>query len=291
VGDTFGRALAAANFGKSSHADLAVGVRSEDIGAVAGAGAVNVIYATSRGLSARGDQLWHQNSSGIAETSDEFDEFGFALAAANFGKSSHADLAVGVPFEDVGAVADAGAVNVIYGTSTGLSARGDQLWHQDSSGIADAAEMGDELGTSLSAANFGKSSHADLAFGVPPEDVDGVLDAGAVTVLYGTSTGLSARGDQLWHQNSKAINDAAETSDRFGVALGAANFGSSSHADLAVGIPFESLGGVLSAGAVNVIYGTSVGLSAFGDDFLDETFFGGTRATEDQFGSALAPRR
>jgi hypothetical protein len=290
--DRFGSALAAANFGKSSHADLAVGVPFETNGGVsAAAGAVNVLYGTSTGLSARGDQLWHQNRRGIAETAEAEDLFGAALAAANFGKSSHADLAVGVRNEDVGAAANAGAVNVIFGTSSGLAAAGDQIWHQDSRRIDDVAEGGDGFGVALAATNLGRSGHADLAVGVPFEDVGTVVDSGSVNVLYGTSTGLAARGDQVWHQNSKAINDAAEEVDAFGRALGAANFGSSSHSDLAVGVPVEDMPGELNAGAVNVIYGTSGGLSAFGDDFLDETFFGGTHEAGDQFGDALAPRR
>jgi hypothetical protein len=281
--DLFGWALAAANFGKSSHADLAVGVPGEN----SNAGAVNVLYGGSRGLSARGDQLWHQNRRGVRDAAEGNDLFGFALAAANFGNSSHADLAVGVPQEGTGAVFVAGAVNVFYGSSTGLSASGDQLWHQNRRGVNDAAEMGDQFGRALAAANFGKSSHADLAADVQGEDVENVANAGAVSVIYGGSRGLSARGDQLWHQDSKAINDTAEANDVFGTALGAANFGSSSHADLAAGVPGE--GG--NAGAVNVIYGTSGGLSAFADDFLDETFFGGTPEAGDQFGVALAPRR
>ena len=43
----------------------------------------------------------------------------------------------------------AGAVNVIYGSAAGLTATDNQLWHQNSSGIADAAEAGDHFGGSL----------------------------------------------------------------------------------------------------------------------------------------------
>jgi hypothetical protein len=38
-------------------------------------------------------------------------------------------------------------VNVIYGSASRLAADGSQLWHQDSSGIADAAEAVDVFGT------------------------------------------------------------------------------------------------------------------------------------------------
>jgi hypothetical protein len=126
--DAFGASLAAANLGKSSAADLAVGVLGEGVGAVGGAGAVNVLYGSASGLTAAGDQLWHQNTSGIGDGAEPDDGFGFSLAAANFGKSAAADLAVGVQTEDVGATFSAGAVSVLYGSPSGLSAAGDQFW-------------------------------------------------------------------------------------------------------------------------------------------------------------------
>jgi hypothetical protein len=109
---------------------------------------------------------------------------------------------VGVPGEDVGTIVDAGAVNVIYGSPRGLTAAGNQLWTQDSQGIKDLAEAeGERFGAALAAANFGEGSPADLAVGVPGEDVGTIVDAGAVNVLYGSASGLTAAGNQLWHQN------------------------------------------------------------------------------------------
>jgi hypothetical protein len=49
----------------------------------------------------------------------------------------------------VGLVGDAGAVSVLYGAGIGLRATGNQLWHQDSAGIADTAEIADQFGFSL----------------------------------------------------------------------------------------------------------------------------------------------
>jgi hypothetical protein len=152
---------------------------------------VNVLYGSSTGLTSTGDQFFHQNSPGVNDTAEEGDFFGWSLAGANFGKSSQADLAIGAFQEDVGAVMDAGAVTLLYGSSTGLTATGDQFFHQDSSGVNDTAETGDQFGSSLAGANFGKSSQADLAVGVFREDVGTVMDAGAVNVLYGSSTGLT----------------------------------------------------------------------------------------------------
>jgi hypothetical protein len=48
--------------------------------------------------------------------------------------------------------------------------------------------------------------------------VGSVEDAGAVNVLYGAATGLSASGNQFWHQDTPSVLDAAERLDYFGVA-------------------------------------------------------------------------
>jgi nucleoside phosphorylase len=218
--DQFGIALAAANLGKSTHADLAIGVHQEDVGATQDAGAVNLVYGSSTGLTAAGDQFWHQNSSDIADAAEPFDRIGASLTAANFGRGSQADLAIGGPGEDIGALQDAGAVNLVYGSSTGLTAAGDQFWHQNSSDIADAAEGFDEFGFALAAADFGKATQADLAVGAWTEDIGAVSSAGAVNVLYGSSTGLTATGDQFWHQNVSGVtDDGVEVGDVFGRSL------------------------------------------------------------------------
>ena len=184
------------------------------------AGAVHIIYGTSTGLASAGDQFWHQDSSGVANSTAEGDQFGNALAAADFGKTAQADLAIGVPGQTVGSGGGAGgAVHVLYGTSTGLSSSGSQYWHQNSSGILDAAESLDQFGLALSAGNFGKTGQADLAVGVRGESVGGTGAAGAVNVIYGTSTGLASSGNQFWHQGSSGSPDAAEEGDSFGAAL------------------------------------------------------------------------
>jgi hypothetical protein len=61
---------------------------------------------------------------------------------ANFNNDGFADLAIGVPAETVGDIAQAGAVQILYGSASGLSPTGNQLWHQNSPGIEGGAEEG-----------------------------------------------------------------------------------------------------------------------------------------------------
>jgi disulfide bond formation protein DsbB len=294
VDDRFGRSLAAGDFDGNGFSDLAIGVPGEDIRHILAAGAVNVLPGSSAGLTATGGQLWHQNSPGLSGTAEESDAFGLSLAAADFGGSAHDDLAAGAPLESIGSIFAAGAVNVLYGSSAGLSATSDQLWHQNSPGVQGTAEEDDEFGSSVAAADFGGSSHADLAVGVPVESVGSIFAAGAVNVLYGSSAGLSATSDQLWHQNIPGVEDLTEEFDGFGFALAAADFGGSSQADLAVGVGFEGIGPIFGAGAVNGLYGSSTGLTATGDQFWhqDSPGVAGDGAEDgDNFSRALAPNQ
>jgi hypothetical protein len=180
---------------------------------------VNVLYGVPGGLSAAGDQLWTQDSPGILGGAEDFDRFGEGLAAGDFDGDGTDDLAVSVPTENVGAVTDAGSVNVLYGSALGLTSAGNQLWHQDSPGILDAAEATDEFGFPAMAGDFDGDGFEDLAVGSTGEIVGGFGEGGAVHVLYGGDTGLTSVGDQFWTQNSAGILDAAESGDLFGWSL------------------------------------------------------------------------
>ena len=183
------------------------------------AGAVNVLYGSASGLSAAGSQLWDQDSAGVLGTAEMDDSFGAALAAGDFDGDGRVDLAVGVSGESVNGLASAGAVNVLYGAASGLTSARNQLWHQDSAGIIGTAEENDQFGDALAAADFNGDGRADLAVGVPTETVNGATWAGAVNVLYGSASGLTSAGNQLWTQDSTGVPGTPNTGAEFGCAL------------------------------------------------------------------------
>ena len=287
--DGFGTSLAAGNLGRGSFPDLAVGVWIERVVGDDGAGGVNVFYGSADGLALSESQLWTQNSRGILDRAENPDRFGYVVAIANFGNGSQDDLAVGVPFESVGDIRDAGAVNVIYGSTNGLTATGNQLWSQATDGVFGTTEVNDYFGFRLGAGNLGRGGQADLVIGVPEEDASGADGTGVVHVLYGTQTGLTADGSQLWYQGITGVVDDPEEGDSLGRAIAIGSFGSGATKDLALGVPGEDLGSVLSTGAVNVLYGATSGITSTGNELFTQDTDGTDEAAEsgDLFGGSL----
>jgi len=227
---------------------------------------VHVIYGSASGLSAsatRTDQFWTQDTSGIADTAESGDNFGFSLIAADFNNDNFDDLAIAAPFDDINAQSDAGAVHVIYGSASGLSAfntRPDQFWTQDTNGIANSAEQNDLFGYTLSSGDFNNDGFEDLAIGVR-ESLSGTNE-GAVHVIYGSASGLHkslTRSDQFWTEDTNGIAETAEDFDWFSRSLSTGDFNNDGFDDLVVGIPFENLSGSDQGGA-HIIYGSASGL-------------------------------
>jgi hypothetical protein len=286
-GDRFGSSLTIGDFNANGTADLAVGAPGEDVGTIDSAGAINILFGTPAGLDGNG-QLFHQDVDGVVSDAEPGDTFGEALAAGNFGRSGHTDLAVGVPYESAGAVPGAGAINVLFGTPAGLDGNG-QLFHQGVGGVGSDPEAYDRFGGALAAGDFNGDRTADLSIGVPDESAGTVPRAGAINVLFGGTNGLAGPGSQLFHQGSAGVVSDPEDPDRFGSALAAGDFNADRRTDLAIGVPWESVGAIEAAGAINVLPGSPNGLVGPGSQLFhqDVTGIGDAPEANDQFGDAL----
>jgi hypothetical protein len=285
AGDLFGSALTTGDFNNDGISDLAIGSPRDDIntpyGYVLEAGAVDIIYGSSNGLNNSITQIeeWTQYTPSLDlwwNDTELNDMFGSSLASGDFNNDGYSELVIGVPGEDIGSVLDAGQVNVVYyGVSTGAGVYL-QTWTQNSAGIKDVSDNDDLFSSSLTTGDFNNDGYSDVAIGVSGEAGDivsnnnTISDAGAVNIIYGSLYGLrengisvgNGRDDQIWTQDSPGIDDDSEEGDIFGAVLTTGDFNKDEYLDLVIGVPREDINAVTDGGAVNVIYGSSDGLSS-----------------------------
>jgi hypothetical protein len=240
-GDSFGNATATGDFDGDNFDDLAVGAYGEDINfglqvTYVNAGAVNVVYGSlGQGLIATNNQFWHQNSADIEGTAEAEDWFGEALAVGDFDGDGYDDLAIGAPREDAGSITDAGVVHVIYGSSGGLTAEGDQLL------LAGNNTAYGRFGHALAAGDFNGDGYDDLAIGEPGKAVNGHAAAGVVKFLYGSlGTGLTYTGSfTVTEADCNSVYCVVAAGDQFGFALATGDFSGGGSDDLAIGVPYD----------------------------------------------------
>ncbi len=200
-----------------------------------------------------------------------------------------ADLAIGIPDRDSGVTNAAGMVGVVYGADDGLDYDTGQTFNQSTTGISGSPEVNDHFGQALAGGDFNGDGYLDLAIGVPDEVVGAVTYAGIVTILFGSSSGVSGAGSQYWDQSYLGTN-TVETSDRFGAALASGDFNGDGYDDLAIGVPGQNTLGIAPyGGVVDVLYGTSSGFDT--DEWSAVAQGWGLLETPeeaDNFGSVLA---
>jgi hypothetical protein len=215
-----------------------------------------------------------------------------------FGSGEGPILMVGVPHEDVGNRADAGAVALKMVKDGELS-----IVTQDSPGAGGLAEAGDRYGTSIDIYNAAISSTSvvGVAIGVPGEDIGSKSDAGAVAFAYfdlkeipdpADTTGLIGQARTVT-QDSPGMPGTTEAGDLFGNAVRAGEFGhSTGHVDLAVTAPLEDLSGAKNAGSLSMAeydaYGHLEPSNGPASWSQDSAGVAGAAESGDRFGTAAA---
>ncbi|WDV53307.1 FG-GAP-like repeat-containing protein [Streptomyces coeruleorubidus] len=131
----------------------------------------------------------HQDTTGVPGAGETDDAFGSAVSTGDINGDGYADVAVAAHGEDLGTVAEAGSVTVLFGSASGLRTSGATSYTQDTSGVPGTAEAWDRFGSAVDLTDLTKDGKADLVIGV-----DGENGSGGVWTLRGTSTGLSTTG-------------------------------------------------------------------------------------------------
>jgi len=158
------------------------------------------------------------------------DQFGYAISAAgDFNGDGKDDFIVGAPYSDLRAQ-NAGAAYVIYGSNSGPS-----------SDLADATVFAgqiadDNFGWSVSDAGNFLGGPADcVAVGAPSNNTHGGIDAGALYVFEGRTSGAVP---DTTIDFAAGIGAASKAGSGFGFAVrGIGSFDGDGYVDLAVGAP------------------------------------------------------
>ena len=166
--------------------DVVTGIPGWDAGGtprVENSGAVLVLWGGRNGVP---ETLITEATAGVPGDPADGDDFGAALASADFDTDGYADLAVGAPFDEPvvsPAGVTSGTVTIFYGSATGIGGRVSQVGPGEHSGF----------GRGLAAADLTGDGRVDLAVGAtgdtPRPDED--FGSGAVVVLEGSPAGFA----------------------------------------------------------------------------------------------------
>ncbi|WP_228386411.1 FG-GAP and VCBS repeat-containing protein [Streptomyces katsurahamanus] len=288
--DSFGRALANADFNGDGYADLAVGDMSEKVGKRSSRGAVTIVWGSKSGLGSKATLI----PAGGKPKADRY--FGMALATGDFNGDGKADLAVsdaysvyvyrggfssktggtgkvtqhrpggGSDFSPFGLVAGqvtkdkATDLYVLGAESEGDFTMRSVAWFLQGGatvkpGASTTYAVSDWLSTVAVVADFDRDGYGDLAIGDPSHR----KDAGAVTVVRGGKSGPA--GSYRLTQSTKGVATAATKGDSFGGGISAGDVDKDGYPDLAVSASGEKVGKAENAGGVHILRGGAKGLT------------------------------
>ncbi|MBE1485389.1 FG-GAP-like repeat-containing protein [Plantactinospora soyae] len=265
----FGSALTVGDFNGDGTDDLVAGAPRASSPWVGG---VALLRGTPDGLSP-GAAQWISGRTPGLPVSVETDGFGAVLASADFNDDGRDDLAVGFDRDHVGAAYFAGSVVILPGATDGLRIAAATMFYQDTPGIPDVAEYADSFGHALAAGDITGDGYPDLVVGTQSEGLssDSSDRGGSVTVLRGSSGGLTVTGVQYLTQRTPGVPGSDEPAAQFGTELAFGDFNHDGRGDIAVGSPGETVGGIGGAGAITVFRGSPQGLVVTGAGRLEWT--------------------
>ncbi len=262
-GDQFGWSLASGNWNGDGTLDLAIGAPYETVRGRVEEGVVfSVLGTAGEGVDTSRAQIMSQDTIFDTAEGNSMEHFGYALAGGDFDskapRRTFDDLAIGVPGD---LPSNSGAVNVVFGTENSFELVGEKFFQGKSAGgggaILGSKESGDLFGAVLLTSDFDGNGAADIAIGVPGEDVDSANDVGGVHLIRSNGKALDPTvGPNVFlTQDSRGVPGTNESGDLIGAAMGTTDFDNNGAGDLLIGCPGEDLGRARDAGAALVFLG------------------------------------
>ncbi|MFB7996365.1 FG-GAP-like repeat-containing protein [Streptomyces sp. NPDC056002] len=139
---------------------------------------------------------------------------------ADVNGDGHADLAAGIPKATANNLAGAGQVSVVPGSRTSPYAANKAVVTQESEGVPGGSEAGDGFGSATAYGDLDHDGYTDLVVASPGEEVTaGASDEGGVSVLRGTSNGLTGQAGMINEPTAVRTSGA-----KFGAALATGDF-------------------------------------------------------------------
>ncbi|HWM38903.1 MAG TPA: FG-GAP-like repeat-containing protein [Streptomyces sp.] len=134
-------------------------------------------------------------SSGTSKTLAQgaYAEAAAAGKPADVDGDGYEDLTTGAPEATVKGHVKAGYGALTFGSKSGMSVGRHQGFTQSRPGVPGTPEAGDKFGSSIATGDMDGDGYADLVVGASGEAIGDVEGAGSVTIIFGSSTGLSSK--------------------------------------------------------------------------------------------------
>ena len=295
------------DFNGDGYRDLVLGDRTATVGGKSEAGAVVVVWGTSKGLDLTRRTVVTQNSPGVEGAAEARDFFGAKVTTADLNKDGYADVIATAPGEKAGS--RYGMFTVLWGSRSGLTKGssytapgGDDLFAKDvavgdfnADGKLDLVAVGDEYvwylrGPFTESGSRGSATNLDPVDG---EDINPELVVSGKVTKDGTAdfavVGYDADtdGNRVWFYRGSTSGPVRPpkkyglpaSSELVGSSAVIADFDKDGHGDLALGVSRSGKGG-----AVHVLKGTSTGFGAVKSLSQDTAGVPGVRESGDYFG-------
>ncbi|MFF4257567.1 FG-GAP and VCBS repeat-containing protein [Streptomyces sp. NPDC001663] len=199
------------------------------------------------GFETNTDYGWNRNyyipgtASGLSVASAQALKPGVITAIGDIDNDGYGDIVSGAYWNattgDGTSIPDSakgGKVWLTYGSAGGPS--GSTGITQDTGNVPGTSENNDWFGSELDLGDINGDGFLDLAIGVSGENIGSATDTGAVTVLYGTASGLdTTTGAQSFAQSTAGVPGNDEDGDEFGLDVKLDDVNGDGKADLTVG--------------------------------------------------------